>query len=882
MMESTVQDPGFEAPSVEELRPLFPACEIDGFLAQGGMGAVYCGRQKSLDRPVAIKILPREFGADDQFRAKFRGEAKAMARLNHPNLIGVHDFGEVDGYLFIIMELVEGDSLHHSAGGRAIEQREAARLIAGICRGLAHAHRNGILHRVIKPDNILLAPGPQPKIADFGLARPMGEGEKTGEMIYGTPGYSAPEVVKNPAAVDQRADIFSVGVMLYELLTGHKPGDPWRTASALVGCDPKFDLIIRRAAHPSPEMRYADAGEMASDLEKLAAKPSRAIPAIGPAAAVPRGPAARPPTMPGARSVVPARQSKTGMIAAIVAALIGLVATAAWFASNARNDGTSAAGGAATETVAELLEVTPRPAEPVPAEPVVSVPEKPPEPVEPSTPISKPPETTLECLARLRPRLLNGDYTELPKGAARRGGSHILLVETKLNWDAASRFAERHGAQMAVLESANDLAWAVSECRIEEPVWLGLSDSGMEGRWVWVNGKGVEEALWAPGQPDNTVSEDDDEDFAVLLPRGILDDEPGSRERMFLLEWAKDGANPGSLANQLDRAGAALQARQSIVFPAGARNIGGSRFLVVPVSVSWEQAAATAKAAGGHLAVPSSQAEAAWISKAVPRVLERGESCWVGGRLTTGISPAWTFVTGERFEFVNWLPGRPDGDGAAHLYLQLTRLDDGPDRLGYDDSRGSASTVSCFLVEWSAPSRRNMPGRDPGQSPANAREWLLALQQKIHEEHKDSGAAFRRKWDRNLENYVKEVKATADSMGRGRRRGGLRGVADRFTGDIERSGRIPESVPEYARWSVGEIHDKALDKQKKIQAEHEAEVGAALESYLEEIRAMRGRLSGSGRLDDASYLEREAEATSADPDRFDQILDGESPPVPDA
>ncbi|NIP96693.1 MAG: protein kinase [Akkermansiaceae bacterium] len=118
-MDSSPNSLEFNAPSVEELQPLFPAYEIGGFIAQGGMGAIYSARQISLDRPVAIKILPRKFGADPKFRASFEAEAKSMARLNHPNLIGVYDFGDIDGMLFIIMELVKGKSLHHSAHGKA-------------------------------------------------------------------------------------------------------------------------------------------------------------------------------------------------------------------------------------------------------------------------------------------------------------------------------------------------------------------------------------------------------------------------------------------------------------------------------------------------------------------------------------------------------------------------------------------------------------------------------------------------------------------------------------------------------------------------------------------------------------------------------------------
>jgi serine/threonine protein kinase len=261
----------FLAPEIEHLAPLFPGYEIETLIATGGMGAVYRAVQKSLDRTVAIKILPREFSNDAAFCEGFEAEAKAMARLNHPNLIGVYDFGEIDGMLYIIMEYVPGKSLFHSAHGIAIDSSEVIRLVTGICNGLAHAHENGILHRDIKPSNILLDLNAQPKIGDFGLARPIERQIQEGEEIFGTPHYTAPEVVSSPQSVGYRADIFSVGVMLHELLTGRLPADDRRPASAIVHCDPRFDAIIRRATNPLPEARYSSAAEIARDLSTIAA-----------------------------------------------------------------------------------------------------------------------------------------------------------------------------------------------------------------------------------------------------------------------------------------------------------------------------------------------------------------------------------------------------------------------------------------------------------------------------------------------------------------------------------------------------------------------------------------------------------------------------------
>lgn len=284
-MSDTPEHAGFQAPEPAELSPLFPGYEIEGLIATGGMGAVYRAVQKSLDRTVALKILPKELSKDAAFCDGFEAEAKAMARLNHPNLIGVYDFGAVNDMLFIIMEYVPGKSIYHSAYGKAIAPPEVVRLVCGVCEGLAHAHENGIIHRDIKPSNILLDVNALPKIGDFGLARPIERKIEEGEEIFGTPHYTAPEVVNAPHSVDHRADIFSVGVLLHELLTGKLPADDARPASLIARCDPRFDAIIRRATHPVASGRYSSASEIEKDLLAISAQnsaPSRVTSPGGP------------------------------------------------------------------------------------------------------------------------------------------------------------------------------------------------------------------------------------------------------------------------------------------------------------------------------------------------------------------------------------------------------------------------------------------------------------------------------------------------------------------------------------------------------------------------------------------------------------------------
>ena len=257
----------FTPPEVEEIDEYLPAYEVQAFIAKGGMGAVYMARQKSLDRLGAIKILPSHFFTDAYLRSRFEAEAKNMAKLNHPNIISVHDYGQYRDQPYIVMEMVRGKSLYHSARGKKIDPRQAGRIVRDICKGLAHAHERGILHRDLKPANILLDPNRNPKIGDFGLARHVND--LAADKSYGSPGYMAPEVANDPKSVSESTDLYSVGVILYELLTAKRPEEPYVPVTELAKCDPDFENVIRKAIDPSPLERFVSASEMAKAIDQI-------------------------------------------------------------------------------------------------------------------------------------------------------------------------------------------------------------------------------------------------------------------------------------------------------------------------------------------------------------------------------------------------------------------------------------------------------------------------------------------------------------------------------------------------------------------------------------------------------------------------------------
>ena len=268
----------FEPPPVEEVAKLFPQLEVLCLLGAGGMGAVYKARQPALDRMVALKVLPSQGAGGANFEERFNREARALARLSHPNIVAVHEFGQAGGLHFFIMEFVDGASLRQLEQGGRLSPREALQIIPQICDALQYAHDEGVVHRDIKPENVLVDRKGRVKIADFGLAKILGvEAESlrlTAEgQVMGTPHYMAPEQVARPLAVDHRADIYSLGVVLYEMLTGDLPLGKFPPPSRKVHVDVRFDEVVLRALENDPERRYQHASEVKTQVETIAGTP---------------------------------------------------------------------------------------------------------------------------------------------------------------------------------------------------------------------------------------------------------------------------------------------------------------------------------------------------------------------------------------------------------------------------------------------------------------------------------------------------------------------------------------------------------------------------------------------------------------------------------
>jgi serine/threonine protein kinase len=280
-VKPTVGASGWEPPTAEEAGRLLPQYRIEKLLGRGGMGAVYKGAQLTLDRTVAIKLLPAELAIDAEFVVRFQREARILARLQHARIITIYEFGQTsEGHLYFVMEYVDGTNLREILRGPGLDPEQALAVVGQLCDALQAAHREGIVHRDIKPENVLVTKDGDIKLADFGLARPPKvegfENLTRSNVVMGTPAYMAPEQHSGAVKADHRSDIFALGVMLYEMLTGQPPRGAFALPSSCtrgVQVDVRIDEVVLKALQTEPDRRYQMASEMKTDVERIRTTP---------------------------------------------------------------------------------------------------------------------------------------------------------------------------------------------------------------------------------------------------------------------------------------------------------------------------------------------------------------------------------------------------------------------------------------------------------------------------------------------------------------------------------------------------------------------------------------------------------------------------------
>lgn len=264
-------------PRIEVIAAAFPHLEIFSLVGSGGMGFVYHARERATFRPLALKILRSHLAGDPAFAERFQREAQTLARLDHPNIVRILGHGQSGDFCYLMMEYVDGANLDEAMRADRFTPAQALQIVSVICDALQYAHQRRVSHRDIKPGNILIDTQGHVKIADFGIAKllhafsddaPNPNLTLTGQAL-GTPHYMAPEQIERPERVDHRADIYSLGVVFYELLTGELPLGRFPAPSTKSDLDPRFDEVLFRALAKEPALRQQSARQLSEELAKV-------------------------------------------------------------------------------------------------------------------------------------------------------------------------------------------------------------------------------------------------------------------------------------------------------------------------------------------------------------------------------------------------------------------------------------------------------------------------------------------------------------------------------------------------------------------------------------------------------------------------------------
>lgn len=866
----------FEAPEPDALSALLSGYEVNSLIAQGGMGAVYHAVQVSLERDVAIKLLPQEFG-DQEFREQFATEAKAMAKLNHPNLIGIYDFGEVNEMPFIVMEYVGGESLYYSCYQKAIEQTEAVRLVTEICSGLAHAHDNGIIHRDIKPANILLDSDVHAKIGDFGLASSSEQSEEG--VVYGTPGYAAPEIMSDTGSMGVPSDIFAVGVILHELLTGKLPADDPRPPSRQSKCHPLLDRIVRKATRPNPESRYGSTEKMIEDLKKVPTLRSFKTESKAPkkvmVAEVPskrKSLVAGTVEAPGSSDsggssshqdppVVIAMQPSTNWPLIRNLMIIALLIPALIFAWGRYKDKEEErelelAEQRKEENAAKALRKAQSEKDRKDREERerLAIAEKERKKKDAESFAKEvhrmPQKTPREELADLRGELRGGARSAFPKGTLKRGTEHFFFIEDPMTWSAAAQYAEDHGGHLATPLGESDLSWIGDNQGNHRRSWIGGGAVGTND-WGWVTGK-----EWKHKKPLTNLGS-----CAALTRTGVLGARPNGEKLPFFIQWSADGVNIGSLDAQLERLKGTLGA-PTPAWPPGTVFYQGRAYLLIHRSVSWDEADLIAGASGGHLAVSSDIVEKDFLRETLTAGLGKDEAAWLGGRRTD--DGVWTWVTREAWDKPDWASLSPNG-GPRDSVLRFVLSGDAS---GWDDAKpGDPAACHAFLIEWSNDYKKAPAENDAVDAGAKNIE-IVKLRvvgarylARLISEHGKRADFNRKSFVRDINSWIRNLPKTQHDRWFGQVNAIREAIPDR--------GSIPANLP--VQGLPAEItgdFNKAMERQHRFDKTLEQDVFKFRNAYLGKLQAARKQAEEAGFKEKLPAFDQEMQAIGQDVKAF--------------
>lgn len=851
-MESSSRSTSLDTPSLEDIAPFFPAYEMEGILAENATGPVYQALQKSLDRRVAIKIFPLGSGGDPAAREAFELTAKTLARIEHPHLVRILDFGEIDGRLFIVMEFVEGQSLGHTTNGQAVDAVEAAQLVIALARGLDDAHQHGLVHGSLNAGAILLDPDVHPRLIHFGFHHLQSASDRETEA---------------PATLNRQTDIHDLGALFHELLTG-RPFEPAQSPSDRSGESPSpFDDIISRATSDDPHRRYESAAAFADALEAAtealvsdAAELSRERPVSpSPNPVTLPVPKIIPPVSRDAETILPLshlpppapKRKVTFTVPPMLVPLLLLIGIA--IAAYQFRDRLWEVLGSSEETDRPALALERNPGERIDEDPGLK----------PSTETEKPWQSPIASLAEFKDALAAGKRDPMPAGARERGGNWFVLVDTPMTWHDAAAFAEEHGAHLAVFPSGEDRQWFTQKFAdaSKQPVWVGGAQT--VGSWQWIDG-----TAWSPD--DAVRGPARDESFVILSlasADGPLSSAPSSDAYPFALQWHADGENPGSVEAQLARTAQAVTSGglDEAPYPLGTQSYEASRFYYLPRALSWDEARELAKSYGGHLAAPSSPEESAWMQGAFVDRLQEGLA-WIGGYQLKPGDP-WKWLTGEAWNHSQWLENEPQATaGRNRLALRGKPF-------GWVSSTGIADEVHGLLIEWSAPEPA------PATPDFDLDSYLASVNGKIGERVQPDMASFaaaRKKMITDYSRAMKRLERSGDyaQFGRfgGRRNEAVKELVDAHLDEVVKTGDLVDNFPEFTPRAFRDLHAEWKERFDQQQREHDDKFDAHLAFYRDGLTKKADDLFTTGYTDAAARL-REILAGIEDTPGFLKTLD---------
>ncbi len=710
----------WEPPTLEEMQAMLPQYQFTAVLGRGGMGAVYKAVQVSLDRAVAIKVLPADLSDDEdsQFAERFKNEARTMAKMNHPGIVNVFDFGETNtGLLFIVMEFIDGTDISKMiiSQGRLTEDYALA-ITAHVCDALNYAHRNGVVHRDIKPANILINMEGEIKVADFGLAK-ANDASQSGltktNMAMGTPDFVSPEAFIPGFALDGRADLYAVGVMLYQMLTGEIPRGIWKMPSAKLGTDPRFDAIIGKAMQTDREVRYQSAADIHQDLHNILTTP-RGLEQAAPSPAPQQQPASQKPVSSGPRrsqthirqssvTHAPAPKSKLSFGTIFAIAAPAALAVGMYFLFTSKDTKLVPKTTVSTKApVADSSTSQARQEEPQPSRAA-------------ATPASASSPGAINLLAKVDLKSVgtSGDW-KLVDGEL---VSATDATDSEINLPAASVPAEYDVRYHLTRSSGFQMQFRFpGENFITDGAARNGNPNAVQVKWGGPNPGTIVRPtpLLRDGKPHDLVMQVRADRITALLDgqevlRRDVSRNTASDAASFSIKVARGKVifHSIELIPVSTPTPAMVTTSAPSDFKSGVVQIfGGHRYQFSPEKLNWEEAKAKAAAAGGHLAAITSKEENQWVMDTFVTKLPDGLSLWLGG---TNDNPThqWTWITGEPFTFTAWGTQEPSGR-IGEPALCFSRMN-----MGWGDMPisgiGQADRRGGYLIEWDDASSGTTP-----------------------------------------------------------------------------------------------------------------------------------------------------------------------------